>query len=68
MSIAMTIQAAIQVLRVCVGKAARGNETHDDGPARLPATVDHWIAEEQWLTGFPANRSEQFGWLWYRGP
>jgi hypothetical protein len=64
----MTIHPTIQGLLVRIGNALRRDEERGDAPARLPTTVDHWIAEEQWLTGFPANRSEHFGWSWYRGP
>jgi hypothetical protein len=68
MSVAMTIKAVIQGFLTRIGEAARRDERREDASARLPATVDHWITEEQWLTGFPVNRSEHFGWLWYRGP
>ena len=68
MSVVMTTHPAIQGLLVRIGNALRRDEERRDAPARLPTTADHWIAEEQWLTGFPVNRSEHFGWLWYRGP
>jgi hypothetical protein len=68
MSIAMTIQALIQRLLTRIGNAVRRDESREDAPAPVLTTVDHWVAEEQWLTGFPVSRSEHFGWLWYRGP
>jgi hypothetical protein len=37
-------------------------------PAQVRTTIDHWIAEEQWLAGFPAHRNEHFARLWCCGP
>jgi hypothetical protein len=35
---------------------------------RRVTTVDQWIADEEWLAGFPGNRNEHFGRWWWRGP
>jgi hypothetical protein len=77
MSVAMTTHAAARALLTRIGNAigpcfdqtaVRRDISCEDAPTPLLTTVDQWTAEEQWLAGFPGNRSERFGWLWCRGP
>jgi hypothetical protein len=62
---------AMRALLTRVGKAAeaavRQNAAGEDLLTRRVATVDQWIAEEEWLAGLPSNRNEHFGRLWWRG-
>ena len=48
--------------------AVQRHGTQVSVPVQVLTTVDQWIGEEQWLAGFPVNRSEQFGLMWRRGP
>jgi hypothetical protein len=76
MSIAMTIHPAVRELFTRIGSAigpcfnltaVRRDITCESVPTQLFTTDDQWTAEEQWLAGFPGNRSEHFGWSWCRG-
>jgi hypothetical protein len=62
----------MRALLTRVGKATeaavRQDAAGEDSLTRRVTTVDQWIAEEEWLAGFPGNRNEHFGRLWWRGP
>jgi hypothetical protein len=62
----------MRALLTRVGKATeaavRQDAAGEDSLTRRVTTVDQWIAEEEWLAGFPGNRDEHFGRLWWRGP
>jgi hypothetical protein len=54
-------------------RTVRRREAHDDGsryivpsPANDAAAIDSWIAEEQWLAGFPSNAGSCLPW-WLLG-
>ena len=66
------VHRVMRALLTRVGKATeaavRLDAAGEDLLTRRVTTVDQWIAEEEWLAGFPGNRNEHFGRLWWRGP
>jgi hypothetical protein len=68
----MTLHTVTPTVRARIGKALaaalRRFGTAEAAPAQVRTTIDHWIAEEQWLAGLPGHRNEHFARLWYCGP
>jgi hypothetical protein len=65
------MSVAMQALLTRVGQAEAAvpqNVAAEDPPTRRVTTVDQWIAEAEWLAGFPGNRNEHFGRWWCWGP
>jgi len=67
-TLALILSLMSRIRRALVGCSAvrqLGRKTPAEAPA-LPA--DHWIAEEQWVAGFPGDCRDRHGWSWWGGP